>query len=67
MTGRKDAFFGGIKALSPIFWGVTPFDLIAGISSINRGLNELEALGMSVVVFSGAAQLAVVGLMDRRP
>ena len=65
MTGRRDAFFGGIKAISPILLGVTPFALIAGISAINKGFSELEALGMSVIVFAGAAQLAVVDLIGQ--
>jgi len=65
MTGRKDAFFSGVKAISPILLGVIPFALIAGASAINTGFSELEAMGMSTIVFAGAAQLAVVDLVGR--
>ena len=65
MGSRRDAFFGGIKAISPILLGVTPFALIAGISAISKGFSELQALGMSVIVFAGAAQLAVVDLIGQ--
>lgn len=66
MPGRKNAFICGIKAISPILLGVIPFALIAGISAINAGFSSLEALGMSAVVFAGAAQLAIVDLVGQQ-
>ncbi len=60
---RKGAFLAGFKALSPLILGVVPFALIAGISAISAGLSNKEAIGMSLIIFAGAAQLATVELI----
>lgn len=65
MSTRKKAFFCGIKATIPILLGVVPFALIAGISAINAGFTKAEAIGMSYIVFAGAAQLATVDLVSQ--
>jgi len=65
MPNRKNAFLGGAKATVPILFGVIPFALIAGISAIGVGFTQLEALGMSYIVFAGAAQLAAVDLIGQ--
>ena len=43
--------------------GVVPFGLVAGAAPIAAGLDITEALGLSVLVFAGASQLAVVDVL----
>ena len=65
MPTRKRAFLSGARAVSPILLGVIPFAMIAGIAAIKVGFTKLEALGMSYIVFAGAAQLAAIDLIGR--
>jgi predicted branched-subunit amino acid permease len=48
----------GSAALGTFFWGVA-----AGVSMIKGGMSPLQAITMTVVVFSGTAQLAALPLM----
>ncbi|MCB0119346.1 MAG: AzlC family ABC transporter permease, partial [Anaerolineales bacterium] len=43
---------------------VIPFAMISGVAAVSVGLTFFEAMGMSVVVFAGASQLAVFQLMS---
>ena len=70
MTHRMDGqkrlspdFRAGIRAAGPILVGIVPFALVAGITATNAGMTILEAVGMSVVVFAGASQLAAIDLI----
>jgi len=40
--------------------GLIPFGLVAGATAIGAGLSILQAVALSVVVFAGASQLAMV-------
>lgn len=62
MTARGD-FRAGVRAVSPLMLGVVPFALVAGITAVDAGLTTAQAVGMSVVVFAGAAQLAAIELI----
>lgn len=53
----------GIRAALPLTVGLIPFGLVAGVAAVDAGLSPVAAVGMSVVVFAGAAQLAVVDLL----
>lgn len=55
----------GVRASLPLLVGIVPFGLVAGVAAIDAGLSPVAALGMSVVVFAGAAQLAVIDLLGR--
>jgi predicted branched-subunit amino acid permease len=55
----------GVRASLPLLVGIVPFGLVAGVAAIDAGLSPVAALGMSVVVFAGAAQLAVIELLGR--
>jgi len=52
-----------MRAVVPILLGVIPFGMISGASAVAAGLSLGQAVGMSVVVFAGAAQLAAVELL----
>ncbi len=55
----------GVRASLPLVVGVVPFGLVAGVAAVDAGLSPLAAFGMSVVVFAGASQLAVIDLLGR--
>jgi 4-azaleucine resistance transporter AzlC len=53
----------GVRTAGPILVGILPFALVTGISAIGAGLTVGEAIGMSLVVFAGASQLAAIDLI----
>jgi len=53
----------GIRVAGPIVVGIVPFALITGITATGAGLTVPEAVGMSVIVFAGASQLAAIDLI----
>jgi len=57
------AFRRGVRDVSPLLLGVAPFGLVAGIAAVNAGLDLPQAVGMSVIVFAGASQLAALDLI----
>lgn len=58
------AFAAGVRAIVPILFAMLPFGLAFGASAAGSGFSPLEALGMSVIVAAGAAQLAAVQLIS---
>lgn len=60
--GSRESFLAGVRAVAPIIVGIVPFGLVAGAAAVNAGLTLLDAVGLSVVVFAGASQLAAIGL-----
>ncbi len=55
--------WAGVRDVSPLMLGVVPFALVAGIAAVDAGLSLVEAVGMSVIVFAGASQLAALDLL----
>ena len=53
----------GIRDVTPLVLGIAPFGLVAGIAAVEAGLSPAQAVGMSVVVFAGASQLAALELL----
>jgi 4-azaleucine resistance transporter AzlC len=58
------AFAAGVKAIVPVLFALLPFGLAFGATASDSGLSAIEALGMSVFVAAGAAQLAAVPLIS---
>jgi 4-azaleucine resistance transporter AzlC len=58
------AFVAGAKAIVPVLLALLPFGLAFGATATGSGLSSIEAIGMSVFVFAGAAQLAAVPLLS---
>lgn len=58
------AFVSGAKAIVPVLLALTPFGVAFGTTAMGSGLPIPEALAMSVFVFAGAAQLAMVPLIS---
>lgn len=62
--GRSD-FRDGARAVAPFLLGVAPFGLVVGVTAVNVGFTPLQAVGMSLLLFTGAAQLALIELVGR--
>jgi 4-azaleucine resistance transporter AzlC len=58
------ALLSGARAIVPVLFALLPFGLAFGASAAASGLSPLEALGMSVFVAAGAAQLAALPLIS---
>ena len=63
-SSPAEAFVAGTKAIVPVLLALLPFGLAFGATATGSGLSAVEALGMSVFVFAGAAQLAAVPLLS---
>jgi predicted branched-subunit amino acid permease len=61
MFSRSD-FFLGIKTMLPVQIGIVPFGLICGLAAVSAGMPPSAAVGMSVIMFSGTAQLVAAQL-----
>jgi 4-azaleucine resistance transporter AzlC len=58
MPTRRHSLIAGAKGVLPILIGVVPFGLVAGAAVRQAGFGVAEAMGMSMVVFAGASQIA---------
>ena len=61
--GSTGDLLAGVRDVSPLMLGIVPFALVAGIAAVDAGLTLVEAVGMSVIVFAGASQLAALDLL----
>ena len=61
----RSEFWQGVRDVIPLLLGIVPFGFIAGIATVNAGLGLPEAVGLSAIVFAGAAQLAALDLIGR--
>jgi len=56
-------FRSGTRDTAPVVLGIIPFGLVAGAAAVEAGLTGGQALGLSVIVFAGASQLAAIDLL----
>ena len=56
----SSALLAGVRDIAPILVGVVPFALLYGVAAREAGLSAGAAIAMSLVVFAGASQLAMV-------
>lgn len=59
------AFRRGVRDVAPLLLGIVPFGLVAGIAAVNAGFGLQTAVGLSVVVFAGASQIAALELLGQ--
>lgn len=55
----------GIVGVAPLIPGVIPFGMVSGAAVVETGHGLPEALGLSVVLFAGASQLAILDVLDQ--
>jgi 4-azaleucine resistance transporter AzlC len=59
----RSAFFEGIRDMSPMLIGLVPFGVVCGVGAIAAGASPVAALAMSMIMFSGAAQIVAAQLL----
>ena len=52
----------GALASAPLLVGMVPWGVVAGVAMVAAGFTQAQAVAMSVIVFAGSAQLAVLPL-----
>ncbi len=60
---EKDAVHHALKAGAPTLFGIGAWGLVVGVAMIKAGLTVPQALGMTLLVFAGSAQLASLPLI----
>jgi 4-azaleucine resistance transporter AzlC len=58
------ALVSGARTIAPVLLALLPFGVAFGATATESGLSALEALGMSVFIAAGAAQLAALPLLS---
>jgi predicted branched-subunit amino acid permease len=53
----------GALASAPLMIGIVPWGAVAGVAMASAGLTQAQAVAMSLLVFAGSAQLAVLPLL----
>lgn len=56
-------FWDGMVRIAPLVPAVAPFGLVCGATAANVGLGPEAGIAMSVIVYAGAAQLAILQLV----
>lgn len=64
MSRTTHSMLAGARAVAPIIVGIIPFGLVAGAAVTNAGMGLVEAVGMSLFVNAGAAQIAATTLFS---
>jgi predicted branched-subunit amino acid permease len=57
MNLSKAQFIEGSRAVAPVLVGTIPFGFVAGVAAISAGMTPLQGIALSVLSFSGIAQL----------
>lgn len=60
---QRQSFSAGFKASAPTLVGIAAWGLVVGVAMIKSHLSIMQALGMTLLVFAGSAQLAALPLM----
>lgn len=59
----RAAFIEGARDSVPILIGIIPFGMVCGIGAVAAGASTVAALAMSMIMFSGAAQIVATQLL----
>lgn len=57
------ALLTGVRDILPLLVGVAPFALVFGVAAMEADLSVRAAMGLSLFVYAGAAQLAIAQLI----
>jgi predicted branched-subunit amino acid permease len=63
-AANRALFMRGFMAMLPLWTGAIPVGLAYGLAAKSAGLDAIEAQLMSLLVFSAAAQISAVALID---
>ena len=53
----------GVRDMAPMMLGIVPFGIVCGVGAIAAGASPIAALAMSMIMFSGAAQIVATQLL----
>jgi 4-azaleucine resistance transporter AzlC len=59
----REEFVAGARDVAPVLLGTIPFGFVAGVAAVGSGLSASEGIALSVLSFSGIAQLIVCQLI----
>ncbi len=60
----SEDFRAGFAEMLPVCIGVVPFGLVCGVGAAAAGANFLGAIGLSTIIFSGAAQILACQMLS---
>jgi 4-azaleucine resistance transporter AzlC len=63
IASPREEFWAGCRDISPVLLGAIPFGLVAGIVAVASGFTPLQGIALSVLSFSGIAQLVTCQLV----
>jgi len=61
--GNTAMFWLAVRESMPIMCGIIPFGITCGVMGLTAGLNSLETVFMSVLVFAGASQFIAIDML----
>jgi predicted branched-subunit amino acid permease len=56
-------FISGCRDIAPVLVGTVPFGFVAGVAAVGAGMTPVEGIALSLLAFSGIAQLVVAQLV----
>jgi predicted branched-subunit amino acid permease len=59
----REEFLAGTRTMAPVLVGTVPFGFVAGVATVAAGMSPLEGIALSVLSFSGIAQLIAAQLL----
>jgi predicted branched-subunit amino acid permease len=59
----RQEFIAGGKEVAAVLIGTIPFGFVAGVATVSSGLTPLQGIALSVLSFSGIAQLIAIQLI----
>ena len=63
LPSPRDELSAGARAIAPVLLGAIPFGFVAGVAAIASGLTPVEGMALSILSFSGIAQLIACQLI----
>lgn len=62
-AAARREFLAGCRNISPVLVGTVPFGFVAGVAPVGAGMSPTESIALSLMAFSGIAQLVVAQLV----
>lgn len=62
-AARRAAIRAGFRDAAPMLLGTIPFGLVAGATPVAAGLGVADVMGLSLIVFAGASQIATAEVL----
>jgi predicted branched-subunit amino acid permease len=59
----RSGFLEGVRDIAPMMLGTVPFGMVCGVGAVAAGASPVAALAMSMIMFSGAAQIVAAQLL----